>query len=130
MTTQPEQPRPGDQPLPTPSTGTGMHDLVIDDLRAFSARIPLTSDAALIDLLAYRRDIGLQRYGQPLQAHNGRDALRDAQEEVADAIVYVRQLRVERADSSRLEGVEHLLVRAARALLCGNDRPTSKGQPR
>lgn len=43
------------------------------------------------EFLMARKALGVERYGTPLQAHNGRDALRDAKEELADALVYLRQ---------------------------------------
>jgi hypothetical protein len=45
-----------DQPAPVPNDGRGIWDLVIADMAA-------------------RDQLGRQRYGTPLQAHNGRDAL-------------------------------------------------------
>lgn len=69
--------RDGDQPLPTASASPVMHDLVAQDL-------------------AGRLAVGVERYGQPLQAHNGRDALRDAYEEALDLTVYLRQAIYER----------------------------------
>lgn len=65
--------REGDtQPLPVASNTPIMHRLVQDDLEA-------------------RLKIGVDRYGQPLQAFNGRNALRDAYEEILDLAVYLRQ---------------------------------------
>lgn len=65
--------REGDtQPLPTASNTPIMHELVQADL-------------------AERLRVGIERYGQPLQAFNGRNALRDAYEEVLDLAVYLRQ---------------------------------------
>lgn len=43
-----------------------------------------------------RKLLGIQRYGTPLQAHNGRDALRDAFEEAVDLVQYLAQLIIER----------------------------------
>lgn len=43
-----------------------------------------------------RDQTGRQRYGVPLQPHNGRDALRDAYEEALDLAVYLRQAIYER----------------------------------
>ena len=40
--------------------------------------------------MASRDKLGRDRYGTPLQAHNGRDALRDAYEEALDLAVYLR----------------------------------------
>lgn len=64
--------REGDQPLPVGNDLPVMHDLVIEDLRR-------------------RLEVGIRRYGQPLQPFNGRNALRDAYEEVLDLAVYLRQ---------------------------------------
>ena len=69
--------RPGDQPLPTASTGIPMHVLAAE-------------------VIGERAAIGLDRYGQPLQAMNGRDAVRDVIEELADGLVYALQVREER----------------------------------
>ena len=90
--------RPGDQPLPLAGEGPSMHDLVCEDIRArwASGSIGTAPVAPAIDAvcgsLQERKRVGLERYGQPLQAHNGRDALRDLREELADAVVYCRQV--------------------------------------
>ncbi len=80
--------REGDQPLPQPSDGPSMHDLAIADLKA--AGWPGSTAAA--ELLAARKRVGVDRYGQELRPNNGRDALRDLSEELADAAVYARQV--------------------------------------
>lgn len=46
--------------------------------------------------LAERSDLGRQRYGIALHAHNGRDALRDAFEEAVDLVQYLAQALLER----------------------------------
>lgn len=43
-----------------------------------------------------RDRLGMERYGKPLVANNGRDALRDAYEEALDLAVYLRQAIEER----------------------------------
>jgi hypothetical protein len=43
-----------------------------------------------------RNEFGEFKYGTPLQAHNGRDALKDAYEEALDLCVYLRQALYER----------------------------------
>jgi hypothetical protein len=65
------------QPPPKPNTNPAVWDLVIADMHA-------------------RDRVGRERYGTPLQAHNGRDALRDAYEEALDLAVYLRQAIAER----------------------------------
>lgn len=70
--------RPGDQPLPVVHDDQpAIHDLVTADLAA-------------------RKALGTERYGTPLQPHNGRDALRDAYEECLDQACYLRQAIEER----------------------------------
>jgi len=67
-----------DHPAPTPRPGAGsIQALVRADLEA-------------------REAVGIERYGTPLQAHNGRDALRDAYEEALDLACYLRQALAER----------------------------------
>lgn len=45
-----------------------------------------------------RMQEGIIRYGTPLQANNGRDALRDAYEEAMDLACYLRQMIEERKE--------------------------------
>lgn len=78
-----------EQPMPTASTGASMHYLAAD-------------------VLNERYNLGLDRYGQPLRAMNGRDAVRDTIEELADGLAYALQIREER----RLLRAELLTLRA------------------
>lgn len=73
--------RPGDQQLPVPNQHPAIADLVRDDIEQ-------------------RRQIGIARYGTPLQPHNGRDALRDLYEELLDGACYIRQAIYERDNGS------------------------------
>jgi hypothetical protein len=66
-----------DQPPPVHTNGPAIVDLVLTDL-------------------AERKRIGIARYGTPLQAHNGRDALIDAYQEALDLACYLRQAIEER----------------------------------
>lgn len=66
-----------EQPAPTPNTRRPVWQMVIDDMLK-------------------RDEFGLRRYGTPLQAFNGRDALQDAYEEALDLVVYLRQALEER----------------------------------
>jgi hypothetical protein len=66
-----------DQPLPVATNGPAIQDLVMADV-------------------AQRKQVGIERYGRALQAHNGRDALQDLYEELLDAVMYTRQLIEER----------------------------------
>lgn len=65
------------QPAPRRNNSTPVWDLVIEDMSA-------------------RDHVGRKRYGTPLQANNGRDALQDAYEEALDLCVYLKQAIIER----------------------------------
>lgn len=66
-----------EQPMPTPNEHPTVWPLVMVDM-------------------ATRGHTGRQRYGTPLQPHNGRDTLRDAYEEALDLAVYLRAAIYER----------------------------------
>lgn len=93
VTCQGRTPRPGDQPMPIPNDGPGMHDLLVAELRAGSYDVGLL----VADDLEARAAVGVERYGTKLQAGNGRDPVRDLYEELLDAMAYARQAAVESA---------------------------------
>lgn len=66
-----------EQPKPRNNDTTPIVDLVKDDLEE-------------------RRRKGIETYGMPLRAWNGRDALQDAYEEALDLCCYLRQAIQER----------------------------------
>jgi len=66
-----------DQPAPIPNDRPSCWDLVLADMQE-------------------RDGVGRERYGTPLQPHNGRDALKDAYAEALDLCVYLRQAIYER----------------------------------
>lgn len=78
--------RPEDQPLPQPGRGPLSHDTVISQLRW---RYPTAAvlESLCADVKA-RQELGISRYGRPLQAHNGRDVLLDLYEELLDGLAY------------------------------------------
>jgi len=57
---------------------------------------PPPSGELVIADMRERDHVGRQRYGTPLQANNGRDALLDAYQEALDLVVYLRQAIEER----------------------------------
>lgn len=65
------------QNKPIPNSNPHITDLVIEDMKK-------------------RKEEGIRRYGVPLQAGNGRDALQDAYEEALDLCQYIRQYIEER----------------------------------
>ena len=70
-----------------PAPAAGMGDV-------WASLIPSLSDT-LQPYAAERRRQGIERYGTPLQPHNGRDALYDAMQEALDLVVYLRQAEME-----------------------------------
>ena len=113
--------RPGDQPLPSPNDGPSMHELVCEDLWRGGAAGKL-EDAVIADMKARKR-LGLERYGSLLQADNGRDALKDLYDELADAAVYARQVMVERYEPLEVDqlytALLHMLVQVRGMLDAG-----------
>jgi hypothetical protein len=89
-----------------------MHDLVIADLGA--CHVSWAENDAAAALLRERKQIGLDRYGSMLQAHNGRDWLRDLREEAAATAVYARQgveeLRGQPAQAAAYDAYEAILA--------------------
>jgi len=53
-----------------------------------------------------RRKFGINKYGTPLQAHNGRNPLVDAYQEALDLVVYLKQAIEELDDRMRNDGPE------------------------
>lgn len=88
-----------DQQLPTPNDNPPIHDLVAEDLMA-------------------RKQMGTRKYGTPLQAHNGRNPLRDAYEETLDQAVYLRQSIEEIEDLRERIAVLEPIVREVAFLEC------------
>jgi hypothetical protein len=99
MTDSPRQ-RPGDQQPPVPNGRPSIHDLVIEDLEIFSYGV-VEPAVALMDR---RKALGLDRYKSLLQAFNGRDAHRDSLEEMADLLVYTKQMMEEHREAGTSPG--------------------------
>lgn len=81
------------QPEPTRG-GEAVLPHVVADIAADGGLSRAEADA-LAGMVIDRARRGLETYGVPLTTHNGRDALQDAREEVADALQYVTQARLE-----------------------------------
>lgn len=79
--------RPEDQPLPIVNDSSDIQSMVISDI-------------------VKRRELGIQRYGTALQAHNGRDMLQDAYEEAIDLAIYLRGC-IEERDTSKAKSEEY-----------------------
>lgn len=87
------------QPTPEKTAGRPIWELVIEDMKA-------------------RDRFGREKYGTPLQAHNGRDPLVDLYQELLDACVYTRQ-RIEEGNCwrARAEKAEAELVQVDDVLI-------------
>lgn len=85
-----------EQPAPIANASPPIWDLVIRDAGNLYPDPGGFRDVfqidALIEKMRARDALGRDRYGVPLQAGNGRDALRDAFEEAMDLVAYLRQL--------------------------------------
>lgn len=82
---------------PPPSKGYGdMWRSLIDRL---TARGQIDEETAA--LMEERRHLGIERYGTPLQAGNGRLAVVDLLQELLDALVYTEQVAEERPELVR-----------------------------
>ncbi len=98
------------QPMPTPNSNPAIVDLALADLRQRGA-------------------LGVKTYGTRLQAHNGRDSLRDAYEEALDMALYLRQcIEERRAQDLTLEDVDTLRWMRAQAQRADAGAPTNNTQ--
>lgn len=82
-----------DQQLPEPGK-TAIHQLLIDSLEAWGVG-NAEEQRVIADGLVARRELGVQKYGRPLESHNGRDAMQDCWEELLDSSVYAVQMELE-----------------------------------
>ena len=108
--TPPERPRAKhvEQPMPV---GNGRE--------VFRTAIAECPSESLREALKAREAIGIERYGTTLRTHNGRDAVRDLLEELADAYVYATQAGMEAGEpppDHLLRAVRWALVEAWRSL--------------
>ena len=76
-------------------------------------------DQGVLADLVKRAEIGKERYGTYLQAHNGRDVLRDLYEEMLDATTYSMQLVIEKFGSLNPENEDEFLNSGEVALYMG-----------
>lgn len=56
---------------------------------------------AVIRDMEERRQFGIEKYGTPVQAFNGRNAILDAYQEALDLCVYFKQALIEQADKKQ-----------------------------
>lgn len=98
------------QPPPAPNGTRPVWEAIVADLMPHASSP--AAQAMLTDMRARDR-IGRQRYGTPLQAHNGRDALWDLYAEQMDAVAYAWQNIEENPDNYVFRSVYHQHVQMA-----------------
>lgn len=76
-----------DQPPPTDGDGPALWDVLI------SREETAHPDSPLLPLMRERHELGVERYGRPLRAQDGRDHAIDALQELLDALVYLEGAR-------------------------------------
>lgn len=106
----PDSKSPTKQPLPSPR----------DPRRrpVFPSALMQLPRCAFRDLIAAREAVGIATYGETLHSFNGRDAMRDTLEELADAFVYLEQLALEQpARKYDVDVAQTHVVNAALVLL-------------
>jgi hypothetical protein len=81
-----------DQPLPKPGK-----KLVQERLIGFIRGEHFSNDVSfeITSGIEQRRELGIKKYGTPVQTFNGRDALLDAWQESLDLLTYIYQLDLE-----------------------------------
>ncbi|HEY9751266.1 MAG TPA: hypothetical protein V6C63_21460 [Allocoleopsis sp.] len=87
----------------------------IDDIRAIATLqqlAPIPNDAPschdlAVEAILARKEVGLQNYGRPLQAHNGRNQLAEKLQEQIDQLVYtIADIQEREALLRRMEKLE------------------------
>jgi hypothetical protein len=96
-----------DQVLPKPG-GDFVQEFMINELDKLSLDDELNN--AIRRGIESRRELGVRKYGTPLQTFNGRDALTDAWDESLDLLTYVYQIEMEDGDAGSLVGVAMSIV--------------------
>lgn len=121
--------RPGDtQGMPTVNDEPYVHDVLVADLHSrFIVHAPIR-EQVVADILR-RKALGTERYGTPLQPHNGRSPLLDAYEEALDLAVYLRQHLMEKtSEGVRADNIAVLLRLAVRTVTDLRDHLNREGQ--
>jgi hypothetical protein len=87
----------GEQPSPIHRVGVrSVQQQVITDLAVYRYGGPVAAD------IAERERVGIERYGTPLQPHNGRCMIRDAYDENLDLVTYLRGAIAEQGETDEL----------------------------
>lgn len=80
------------EPMPS-GEGQPVSEALIKELREDWGRTPETLD--IINAISQRSEVGLSKYGTVLRVNNGRDCINDLEQELLDALQYLKQARME-----------------------------------
>jgi len=85
-----------DQPAPEKGWGDMWERIIIrfDKTPRYQGR----HKEKLLELFQERRKVGIERYGTPLQAFNGRNVVEDLLAEKFDALAYIEQTMIEKPE--------------------------------
>jgi hypothetical protein len=110
-----------DQPLPTPGKEY-VQEYMIRELNDDMGMDDELRDAIIRSIEA-RRELGISKYGVPLQTYNGRDTLIDALDEALDCLTYLTQLEMEDGDTgSLLEAARSIVIRLTKRRMWRGDK--------
>lgn len=91
------------QPVPKPGT-VGIVDWIIKEYNLEKDKDG-TPWARIRDMLIQRRAFGVEKYGLPLEAHNGRNPIKDLEEEIVDGFQYCEQAIIEARHIPRVQAL-------------------------
>lgn len=80
------------EPMPS-GEGEPVTEALVEELRRDWGRTPETLD--IVHALTKRSEFGLSKYGTVLRVNNGRDCVNDLEQELLDALQYLKQARME-----------------------------------
>lgn len=66
-------------------------------------------NSEVLEQLFQRYTFGLQKYGQPLKSDDGRDSVRDANEELLDCIQYLIKCKYNKCDINPIKKTLYIL---------------------
>jgi len=78
-------------PQPAPIRCDGSRDVIIDLCEKSICGVSI-SRAEIMRKLLERREFGIEKYGQPLMSRDGRDSLKDLEDEMLDALAYAHKI--------------------------------------
>lgn len=115
-----------DQQLPE-SGMVCVQDFLIERLGTYVGTGLQENTEATIRALEERKEYGIRKYGRPLEAGNGRDALLDAWEEALDLYCYLTQMELERDSEEATERMSRNQLFAAKILYDLTDQRLKRG---